>query len=58
MTEKLRITISMNKELGKKLRILQASLITSSKSNWSFSAVVNEVLEQGVQNFSKSKNKK
>ncbi len=56
--EKLRITITMENELGKKLRVLQALLITASKSNWSFSAVVNDVLEEGIKQFSKSKIKK
>ncbi len=49
--EKLRITITMENELGKKLRVLQALLITTSKSNWSFSAVVNDVLEEGIKQF-------
>jgi len=56
--EKLRVTITMENELGKKLRILQALLITASSSNWSFSAVVNDVLEEGIKQFSKSKIKK
>ncbi len=56
--EKLRVTITMENELGKKLRVLQALLITASKSNWSFSAVVDEVLEEGIKQFSKSKIKK
>ncbi len=56
--EKLRVTITMENELGKKLRVLQALLITASKSNWSFSAVVNDVLEEGIKQFSKSKIKK
>ena len=56
--EKLRVTITMEKEIGKKRRVLQALLITASKSNWSFSAVVNDVLEEGIKQFSKSKIKK
>jgi len=56
--EKLRVTITMEKEIGKKLRGLQASLITASKSGWSFSAVVNDVFEEGLKQFSKSKIKK
>ena len=56
--EKLRVTITMENELGKRLRVLQALLITASKSNWSFSAVVDEVLEEGIKQFSKSKIKK
>jgi len=56
--EKLRVTITMEKEIGKKLRVLQALLITALKSNWSFSAVVDEVLEEGIKQFSKSKIKK
>ena len=55
---KSRVTIVMDDKLGKKLRVLQASLITASKSGWSFSAVVNEVLEEGLKQFSKSKTKK
>jgi len=56
--KKLRVTIVMDGEIAKKLRALQASLITASKSGWSFSAVVHEVLDEGIKQFSKSKTKK
>ena len=50
-----RITINMNKELERKLRILQASMITSTNTTCSFSKVIEFVLTQGLEKISKKK---
>ncbi|MCV0373621.1 MAG: hypothetical protein K5793_08735 [Nitrosarchaeum sp.] len=44
-----RITVMLNSELVKKLRILQAKKLKESSSAVSFSRIVNEVLEKGLQ---------
>lgn len=46
MTE--RLTIMLNSEIAKKLRLLQAKKIKDSSSTVSFSRIVNEVLEKGL----------
>ena len=43
---KLRVTVTIDEETGKKLRTLQASLITSSITGWGFSGIVSLVLEE------------
>ena len=43
-----RITIMLNSEIAKKLRLLQAKKIKDSSSTVSFSRIVNEVLENGL----------
>ena len=43
-----RITIMLNSEIAKKLRLLQAKKIKDSSSTVSFSRIVNEVLEKGL----------
>ena len=43
-----RITIMLNSDIAKKLRILQAKKIKESSSTVSFSGIVNEVLEKGL----------
>ena len=52
-----RITINMDKELERKLRILQASMITSTNGTFSFSKVIEFVLTQGLEKISKKKKK-
>jgi len=44
----LRVTIVLDSALAEKLRNLQAKLIKSSSKSVSFSAVVNNVLEEGI----------
>ena len=43
-----RLTIMLNSEIAKKLRILQAKKIKESASTVSFSRIVNETLEKGL----------
>ena len=43
-----RVTIMLDDDLDKKLRLLQAKLITSDQSNHSFSAVLNDVLRKSL----------
>jgi len=43
-----RITIMMDSEIAKKLRVLQAKKLKDSSSSVSFSRIVNEVLEKGL----------
>ena len=44
-----RTTIMLNSDIAKKLRILQAKKIKESSSTVSFSRIINEVLEKGLQ---------
>lgn len=44
-----RITIMLNSDIVKKLRTLQAKKIKESSSTVSFSRIINEVLEKGLQ---------
>jgi hypothetical protein len=43
-----RLTIMLNSDIAKKLRILQAKKIKETSSTVSFSRIVNEVLEKGL----------
>jgi hypothetical protein len=43
-----RVTITLDKEMAKNLRILQSKLIQNTNQGISFSQVVNLVLEEGV----------
>jgi hypothetical protein len=43
-----RLTIMLNSEIAKKLRLLQAKKIKDSSSTVSFSRIVNEILEKGL----------
>jgi len=43
-----RLTIMLNSDIAKKLRLLQAKRIKESASTVSFSRIVNEVLEKGL----------
>ncbi len=45
-----RITIMLDDELAKKLRIIQAKLIKESTKSVSFSKVLNETVKQGLKN--------
>ncbi len=44
----LRISIMLDENLEKKLRVLQAKLIFKSKKSVSFSRVINEVLDDAL----------
>lgn len=43
-----RVTIMLDDDLDKKLRLRQAKLILSDQSNHSFSSVLNEVLRKAL----------
>jgi len=43
-----RLTIVLNSDIAKKLRVLQAKKIKVSSSSVSFSRIINEVLEKGL----------
>ncbi len=43
-----RITIVLDDDLAKKLRIIQSKMIAKSSSHKSFSKVINEKLEKGI----------
>ena len=43
-----RITIMLDDELEKKLRLKQAKLIQKTKNTVSFSQVINEVIQKGL----------
>jgi hypothetical protein len=43
-----RVTIMLNDEIAKKLRLLQAKRLKESVSSVSFSRIINEVLEKGL----------
>ena len=44
-----RVTIVMNDDIVKKLRNLQAKKVKESSSTVSFSRIINEVLEKGLE---------
>lgn len=44
-----RITIMLNSDIAKKLRNMQAKKIKESASSVSFSRIVNEVLQKGLE---------
>ena len=52
---KSRITINLDKDLEKKLRMLQASMISHTYTAYSFSSVIEYVLTQGLEKISKRK---
>ena len=45
-----RVTIMISDKNDKKIRMMQAKLITSTTANWSFSEVANLVMESGLDN--------
>ena len=55
---KSRITINLDKDLEKNLRILQASMITSTNGTYSFSKVIEFTLTAGLEKLSKKKRSK
>ena len=48
MLEQERITIMLDKETHRKIRLIQANLIRKSNSSVSFSSVMNDVLKKGL----------
>ncbi len=44
----IRITIMLEEDLAKKLRVLQSKKIRATKENISFSQVINEVIQKGL----------
>jgi len=44
----IRITIMIDEDLQKKLRVLQSKKIRVSRKNISFSQVINEVIQKGL----------
>jgi len=48
MLEQDRITIMLDKETHKKLRLIQANKIRKSNSSISLSSVMNDVLKEGL----------
>lgn len=48
MLEQDRITIMLDKETHKKLRLIQANKIRKSNSSISLSSVINDVLKKGL----------
>ena len=43
-----RVTIMISDRNDKKIRMMQAKLITNTSANWSFSEVANMVMEEGL----------
>lgn len=52
------VTITINPEHDKKIRQFQAKLISATSSNWSYSKVIEEMLDEGLKSFSIEKIKK
>ena len=44
----MRVTIVLDDNLASKLRDLQAAAIKAEKKNYSFSAIINAVIEKGL----------
>jgi hypothetical protein len=45
---KKRVTFTIDGDLDKKIRTLQASLISSTTKSWSYSGVLEIILEEGL----------
>jgi hypothetical protein len=52
------VTITIDIESDKQIRRLQANFISSSNKNWSYSAVLNLVIEEGLKSFGVKKFRK
>ncbi|WP_268541695.1 hypothetical protein [Candidatus Nitrosotenuis cloacae] len=57
MTKK-RVTFTMDRDLDKKIRHLQVDFITNTNHGWSYSSVLNAVIEAGLKDFGAKKPKK
>lgn len=55
---KERVTITIRAEHDNKIRILQSKLIASTQRNWSYSKVIELIIDQGLKSFSVEKAKK
>jgi hypothetical protein len=55
---KERVTITIRAEHDDKIRILQSKLIASTQRNWSYSKVIELIIDQGLKSFSVEKAKK
>ena len=49
------ITITINDDIEKKIRVLQSLLISESNVSWSFSRVIHELLIEGLKKFNTNK---
>ena len=49
MTSAKRVTIIIGLELDKKVRLLQSKMITKTNGSYSFSRIINDLLEIGIQ---------
>lgn len=54
---KKRVTFTIDKELDKKIRHLQVELISSTNRGWSYSAVLDVIIEEGLKDFTKKASK-
>lgn len=50
---KKRVTFTVDKDLDKKIRQLQVELITATNRGWSYSAVLDALIGEGLRTFSK-----
>ena len=55
---KERVTITIRAEHDSKIRTLQSKLIASTHRNWSYSKVIELIIDQGLKSFSVEKVKK
>ena len=55
---KERVTITIRADHDNNLRTLQSKLIASTHRNWSYSKVIELIIEQGLKSFSVEKAKK
>ena len=49
------VTITINEDIQKKIRLLQALLISETSLSWSFSLVIHELLVEGLKKFNTNK---
>jgi len=49
------VTITINEDIQKKIRLLQALLISETSLSWSFSLVIHELLVEGLKKFNTHK---
>ncbi|MFM8659160.1 MAG: hypothetical protein ACKOCQ_04405 [Candidatus Nitrosotenuis sp.] len=52
---KKRITFTLDEDYDKKIRALQVKLISETNHGWSYSAVLSEIIDEGLKTLSTKK---
>ena len=51
------VTITIETETDKKLRSIQAWLISNTNKNWSYSSIIHLLIDEGMKTFKKTSTK-